>query len=80
METPYQSLLEVSQAIAQHQDLAGLFRELSTRLHAVLRFDFLNLVLHDAASNSMRLHILETTTGQTPDVPEMVFPADDSPS
>jgi len=80
LETPYQSLLEVSQAIAQHQDLAGLFRELSTRLHAVLRFDFLNLVLHDAASNSMRLHILETTTGQTPDVPEMVFPADDSPS
>jgi formate hydrogenlyase transcriptional activator len=76
----YQSLLEVSQAILQHRDLAGLFRELSTRLHSILRFDFLNLVLHDAASNTMRLHILESTTGIALDVPQMEFPADDSPS
>jgi formate hydrogenlyase transcriptional activator len=80
LETPYQSLLEVSQAILQHRDLAGLFRDLSTRLHAVLRFDFLNLILHDAASNTMRLHILETTSGNAPDMPQMDFPADDSPS
>ena len=76
----YQSLLEVSQAILQHRDLAGLFRELSSRLHSILRFDFLNLVLHDAASNTMRLHILESTTGIALDVPQMEFPADDSPS
>jgi formate hydrogenlyase transcriptional activator len=76
----YQSLLEVSQAILQHRDLAELFRDLSTRLHAVLRFDFLNLILHDPARNIMRLHILETTTGSTPDIPGMESTLDASPS
>jgi hypothetical protein len=50
----YQSLLDVSQAILQHQDLAGLFRDLAARLRAIVPFDFLNLVLYDAASNTMR--------------------------
>ncbi len=80
LETPYQSLLDVSQAILQHRDLAGLFRELSTRLHAILRFDFLNLVLHHAATDTMRLHILETTTGSALDVPQVDYPTDESPS
>ena len=70
METlAYRSLLEVSQAILQRRDLAALFRDISARLHAVLRFDFLILILHDPTRNIMRLHILETTTGSTPDVP-----------
>jgi formate hydrogenlyase transcriptional activator len=76
----HQSLLDVSQAILQHRDLSGLFRDLSARLRAILHFDFLNLVLYDAASNTMRLHILESTTGVEPDVPEMEFPREDSPS
>ncbi len=76
----HQSLLDVSQAILQHRDLSGLFRDLATRLRAILPFDFLNLVLYDAASNTMRLHILESTTGVEPDVPEIEFPAEDSPS
>jgi formate hydrogenlyase transcriptional activator len=76
----YQSLLDVSQAILQHRDLAELFRDLSTRLHSVLRFDFLNLVLHDPRRNLMRLHILETTTGSTPDVPDLEFTPEESPS
>ena len=59
----YQSLLDVSKAILQHRDLAGLFRDLSTRLRSILRFDFLNLVLHNPSTNTMRLHILETATG-----------------
>ncbi len=67
METPaYQSLLDVSQAILQHRDLAGLFRDLSSRLGSILRFDFLNLVLHDPATNTMRLHILESASGAPP--------------
>ena len=57
----YQALLEVSRAILAHRDLNGLFQDLSRLLRQVLRFDFLNLVLHDAAHNEMRLHILETT-------------------
>lgn len=56
----FEALLEVSEAIAQQRDLKALFHELSLRLHAVLQFDFLALVLHNPATNTMRLHILET--------------------
>jgi len=76
----HQSLLDVSQLILQHRDLAGLFRDLAARLRAIVPFDFLNLVLYDAASNTMRLHILEAATGIEPDVPEMEFSQEDSPS
>ena len=55
-----EALLEVSEAIAQQRDLPVLFHELATRLHTVIDFEFLSLVLHDPARNVMRLHILET--------------------
>ena len=55
----YQALLEVSQSIASHRDLAALFRDLVERLPRVLSFDSLWLVLHDPARNRMRLHVLE---------------------
>src|SRR5271154_253899 len=76
----HQSLLDVSQAILQHRDLNGLFRDLAVRLRAIVPFDFLNLVLYDAATNTMRLHILEAATGIQPDFPEMVFSPEESPS
>src|SRR5579862_1425891 len=59
-EVRHQALLEVAEAIAQHRDLRELFHDLAARLHGVVEFDFLNLILHDAARNVMRLHILET--------------------
>jgi formate hydrogenlyase transcriptional activator len=55
-----EALLEVSEAIAQQRDLPALFHDLAGRLHSVIEFDFLSLVLHDPARNVMRLHILET--------------------
>jgi formate hydrogenlyase transcriptional activator len=55
-----EALLEVSEAIAQQRDLPALFHDLAERLHSVVDFDFLTLVLHDPARNVMRLHILET--------------------
>ncbi|HEX4545761.1 MAG TPA: sigma 54-interacting transcriptional regulator, partial [Candidatus Acidoferrum sp.] len=55
-----EALLEVSEAIAQQRDLPALFHDLAERLHAVVDFDFLTLVLHDPARNVMRLHLLET--------------------
>jgi formate hydrogenlyase transcriptional activator len=69
-----EALLEVSEAIAQQRDLPVLFHELAARLHSVIDFDFLSLVLHDSARNVMRLHVLETrvhtsskpTGGETP--------------
>jgi formate hydrogenlyase transcriptional activator len=55
-----EALLEVAESIAQHRDLAVLFHDLAERLHCVVDFDFLTLVLHDPVRNVMRLHILET--------------------
>ena len=46
----YRTLLAVSQAIVSQRDLHALFHELAGRLHPVARFDFLSLVLHEAAS------------------------------
>jgi formate hydrogenlyase transcriptional activator len=76
----YQSLLDVSKAILQHRDLAGLFRDLSTGLRSILRFDFLNLVLHDTATNTMRLHILETASGAPAEAPQLELAPEESPS
>ena len=76
----YQSLLDVSKAILQHRDLAGLFQDLSTRLRSILRFDFLNLVLHDTATNTMRLHILETASGAPAEAPQLELAPEESPS
>jgi formate hydrogenlyase transcriptional activator len=55
----FEALLEVSETIAQQRDLKVLFHHLGERLHAVLQFDFLALILHNPARNTMCLHILE---------------------
>src|ERR1700730_10330894 len=57
----YETLLAVSDAIVSHRDLGTLFHDLAGRLHLVVRFDYLACVLHDAPSNTLRLHVLETT-------------------
>jgi formate hydrogenlyase transcriptional activator len=59
-EARHQTLLEVAEAIAQHRDLGELFHDLAERLHRVVKFEYLNLILHDPARNVMRLHILES--------------------
>src|SRR5215470_19976196 len=62
-----EALLEVSEAIAQQRDLPALFHDLAVRLHSVVEFDYLTLILHDPEKNVMRLHILESD--QRTDVP-----------
>src|SRR3979490_1011275 len=57
---PLEAVPEDREAIAQQRDLRVLFHDLATRLHSVVDFDFLTLILHDPARNVMRLHILET--------------------
>jgi formate hydrogenlyase transcriptional activator len=59
-EAQHRALLEVAEAISQHRDLGELFHELAARLHRVVNFEYLNLILHDPARNVMRLHILES--------------------
>jgi formate hydrogenlyase transcriptional activator len=69
----YQALLEVSEAIASHRDLNQLFRDLAPRLHGVVHFDFVNLILEEPTQKVMRSHVLEC-----PD-PNYACPSQDCP-
>jgi formate hydrogenlyase transcriptional activator len=53
-------LLDVSESIASYRDLREVFQVLSKRLPLVVPFDFINLVLHDDSTNTMKLEILVT--------------------
>jgi transcriptional regulator with GAF, ATPase, and Fis domain len=53
----FQALLEVSESITRHGDLAELFHDLARRLRRVVPFDFISVLLHDDAMDMMRLHI-----------------------
>ncbi len=75
----YQALLEVAEAISIHRDLPALFHDLADRLHQVVRFDYLILVLYDAVQNAMRLHLLETSEPRLPG-PDGPIPLDRTPS
>jgi formate hydrogenlyase transcriptional activator len=57
----YRALLEVSESIASHRDLAALFHDLARCLHRLVRFDFISLMLPDPARNTTRLHVLESS-------------------
>lgn len=59
-EDSYRALLAVSGAIATHREIPALFHDLAGQLGAVVKFDALSLVLHDAATQTMRLHVLES--------------------
>lgn len=73
------TLLQVSEAIALNRDLKELFNELAGRLPRIFQFDFMNLVLHDAAANVMRLELLIAPEWSTIK-PGLVVPVDDSPA
>src|SRR5882724_13426255 len=75
----YGTLLAVSEAIVSHRDLATLFHDLAGRLHLVVRFDYLACVLHDATSNTMRLHVLETTEPIPAQAPRP-YPIEEAPA
>ncbi|MGC0776302.1 MAG: hypothetical protein WCD68_03795, partial [Candidatus Acidiferrum sp.] len=75
----FEALLEVSETIAQQHDLQALFHQLAVRLHSVLQFDFLGLVLHDPSKNTMRLHVLETRESADPP-PSHELSVEDSPA
>ena len=79
IDSQCETLLEVSQAIASHKSLTELFQDLGRRLHAVLHFNYLSLILHDPAREVMRLHTLHFD-GVPTIQPGMEFGVDDSPS
>jgi formate hydrogenlyase transcriptional activator len=57
----YRALLQVSESIAAHRDLADLFRSLAALLHRLVTFDFICLALPDLSRGVARLHVLEST-------------------
>jgi formate hydrogenlyase transcriptional activator len=56
----HEALLEVTESIAAHRDLAALFHDLKERLPRLVNFDTLWLVLHEPSRSVMRVHLLET--------------------
>ncbi len=76
---PLRALLAVSEAIVLHHNLSELLDELAGRLHQVARFDYLALVLHEAASSTMRLHVLGASE-PSPLGPVIVLPLEDDPA
>src|SRR3954462_11440873 len=56
----YRTLLEISESIASHRELNPLFHDLAPRLHRVIEFDFINLILHDPERDVTRSNVLET--------------------
>jgi formate hydrogenlyase transcriptional activator len=75
----FRALFAVSDAIASQRDLPALFHELAGRLGRVARFDALSLVLHDAATDTMRLHVLEAREPVGSPL-EIVLSPDDDPA
>ena len=75
----YVTLLDVSEAIVLHRDLPSLFHDLAGRLRQVAQFDYLSLVLYDASTNTMRLHVLEPCV-PAEEVSRFVLPPQDDPA
>lgn len=73
----YRALLAVTQAIASCRELPALFHALAEQLVHVADYDALSLVLHEAATNTMRLHVLETGEPISPGFEIVLRPADD---
>jgi formate hydrogenlyase transcriptional activator len=74
----YRALLDVSESISLNRDLPALFEDLAQRLHGVVLFDYLNLVLHVPERNTMRLRVLTSTRPTDPSFVET--PVDETPS
>jgi len=71
----YRALLAVSEAIVAQRDLQPLLHDLAGRLHQVVCFDYLTVVLHDAPTGTMRMHVVDP-----PEPVEIVLPPDDDPA
>jgi formate hydrogenlyase transcriptional activator len=59
--------------------LPALFHELAVQLGQVVQFDALSLVLHEAATDTMRLHVLETCEPVPPGT-VIVIPTEEDPA
>jgi formate hydrogenlyase transcriptional activator len=75
----YQALLEVTEAISVQRDLSSLIHDLAQRLHRVVNFEYMRLILHDPERNVMRLHVLEAPNERYDASSLQEMPVDESP-
>ena len=75
----YLALNEVSRIIASRRNLSELFHDLAERLHRLLDFSYLGVMLYDPAQHVMRLHNLEGSP-RGPLRPGAEFAVEDIPS
>jgi len=74
----YRALLEITESIAVHHDLAELFRDLVQRLPRIITGSSISMALHDPDRNTMQMHILEHV-GPGPLAPGIEEPVEDVP-
>ena len=74
----YRALLAISEAIISHRDLEALFQELAGQLNQLVSFDYIGVVLHEATTNTMRLHVAGTAEPVV--TPVIVLPLEDDPA
>jgi len=67
----FDALLRVSPELAHHRSIAELVHVLADTLHTVVPFEYLGLVLHDAATEQMKLMVLEPPEMPRPHVDVM---------
>ena len=65
-EQRYRALLEVTDAVALHDNLDQLLHDLAYRLRKIVRFDSVSFVLHDPAANLMRVAHAEASGEELP--------------
>jgi formate hydrogenlyase transcriptional activator len=73
------TLNEVVQIIASRRNLSDLFHDLAERLHRLIDFSYLGVMLYDAAQHVLQLHTLESAA-LGPLRPGAAFAMDDIPS
>ena len=59
-------MLRLAQALGTHRTNAELFHVLAEQLHALVPFDYLSLLLHEAEGNELRLVVLEPADLEPP--------------
>ena len=74
----YEALLEVSQFIITHRDLASLLRALRFSLQRLVAFDGISLTLYDPEKRTIRLYLVEAFL---PNVPaSLELPIEETPA
>jgi formate hydrogenlyase transcriptional activator len=73
LHSQFQTLLEISEAIASQRERDQLFKHLAPSLHRVVQFDFADLILYEPDRKVLKSHLLEA-----PD-PTYLCPAGECP-